>query len=120
MADTPRLRKERAPIRVIHAWEPPKYDYMTVIALRSVFEGTANEGQQKAALKWIIWNACETYGFSFRPGGTDGDRETCLAEGRRFVGNAITFALNMTGDTLEKLKRSENDGRRSEHEPDGD
>ena len=56
--------------------------------MQALVTGTANEQQQKRALDWIINNACMTYHQSFRPG-VNGDRDTCFAEGRRFVGNQI-------------------------------
>ena len=66
----------------------PHYAKADVYAMQALMTGTANEQQQKRALAWIIHHACMTYHQSFRPG-VNGDRDTCFAEGRRFVGNQI-------------------------------
>jgi hypothetical protein len=49
---------------------------------------------QQRALKFIIENLCGTYDLSYRPG-PDGDRDTTLAEGKRFVGLQIVKLLKV-------------------------
>lgn len=79
--------------RIPGPWEPPPIDEHEARALKSLQTGTANEGQQKLALKVIVEKLCRTYDLSFRPG-EDGARATDFAEGKRFVGLRIVAVLN--------------------------
>lgn len=76
-------------------WRPPSYEDPDVVALQALARGNANLEQQKRALTWIIEQAAGTYGMSYRPGGSEGDRDTVFAEGRRFVGNQIVKMLKL-------------------------
>lgn len=72
-------------------WFPADYDEIAdVAAMQALASGTANEGQQKRALKWIIEQAAQTYDQSFVPGQAD---VTAFIEGRRSVGNQIIKLL---------------------------
>lgn len=71
------------------AHRPADYDLNTIYAIRALIEGKANEGQQKAAMDWIITQASALYDLSYRPGANEGDRATTFHEGRRFVGSQI-------------------------------
>lgn len=66
--------------------EPPLYDNSIIAAIRAVQSGTANEGQQKKAWDWIVYQASGYHDLSYRPGGEDGRRASDFMEGRRFVG----------------------------------
>jgi hypothetical protein len=66
--------------------EPPIYDNSIIAAIRAVQSGTANEGQQKTAWDWIVYQASAYHDLSYRPGGEDGRRASDFMEGRRFVG----------------------------------
>ena len=70
-------------------WKPPAADDAVVAAVQALAKGTATPDQQRRALTWIIEKAAGTYDMSYRPGGPEGERDTVLAEGRRFVGNQI-------------------------------
>lgn len=76
-------------------WFPAPYDPdgADTMAIKAVASGTANAGQQKRALDWIINAVCATYDLSFRPG-ESGDRETAFAEGKRHVGLQIVKHIN--------------------------
>lgn len=92
MATVPAKSKRQAILEAIteHApWMPPGYEPEDAAAMQAMAKGTANGAQQIRALTWIIERAADTYGMSYRPGGHEGDRDTVLAEGRRFVGNQI-------------------------------
>lgn len=69
-------------------WHPAPYDEVDTFAIKSLAAGTANSGQQQRALDWIVHTLCGTYDLSFRPG-TEGDRDTVFAEGKRHVGMQI-------------------------------
>lgn len=95
--------KTRAP-RIIHAWEPPKYEIADVTAIQALERGTATPEQQKRALNWIVRIACALGDFPFRPGGQEGERETNLALGRLFAGQQIAKLMRLD---VSKLKRNE-------------
>ena len=65
--------------------------------MKALAHGIAEPHQQKIALDWIINEACKTYDLSYRP---DSDRETVLAEGRRFVGLNIVKMCNIDTTNL--------------------
>lgn len=73
----------------MEAHAPAEYDLATVMAIRALLTGTANEGQQKAGMDWIITKAANLYDMSYRPDKDGGSRATEFHEGRRFVGNQI-------------------------------
>lgn len=71
---------------------PPKsvlgsipYDKAELNAMYALSVGAATEDQQLKAWSWIIGALCRYHDVEFRPG-TDGERDTCFALGRRFVG----------------------------------
>jgi len=84
---------------------PASYDASAVYALRALAEGKANEGQQKAALDWIIMRAAGFYKMSFRLEDEGGDAGTAFHEGRRFVGFLISEML--TPERLAEVAKSE-------------
>lgn len=73
----------------MEAHAPADYDLATVLAIRALLTGTANEGQQKAGMDWIITKAANLYDMSYRPDRDGGARATEFHEGRRFVGSQI-------------------------------
>lgn len=74
------------------------------MAIQALARGIASGEQQRRAIAWIIERASGTYEMSYRPGGSEGDRDTVFAEGRRFVGNQI---VKMTKLKTGQLRRSE-------------
>jgi len=70
--------------------EPPVVTKEVVYALKALSEGVANESQQKAALEFILIEACGIRNVSYQPGDTAG---TAFAEGRRFAGLVIAGAM---------------------------
>lgn len=74
-------------------WQPAPYDETITSAIKALSSGTANEGQQQRALKWIVEVLCGTYDMSYR---SQSDRDTTFAEGKRFVGNQIVKQLKLT------------------------
>jgi len=71
---------------------PADYDKQVIIAVQALNTGTANEGQQRLALDWIITKASRTYDLSFHP---DSERGSAFAEGRRSVGLQIVKLLGL-------------------------
>jgi len=73
-------------------WYPVPYDVPVSAAIKALASGTANEGQQKRALDWIINVACGTYDQPYRP---DSDRDTAFACGRQFVEQQIVKQIKI-------------------------
>ncbi len=84
-------KKAKAP------WMPPTVPTHITLALKGLAAGNANDAQQRAALKWIIEELCRTYDLSYRPGS---DRDTALAEGKRFVGLCLVHEVNISNTLL--------------------
>jgi hypothetical protein len=78
----------------VQPWMPAPYEEPDTYAIKSLATGTANEGQQKRALKWIIETLCGTYDQPYRPG-DDGDRDTVFACAKMFVGQQIVKQINV-------------------------
>lgn len=83
-------------------WMPVPYDLADAAAWQAISLGTADKDQQIRALRWLI-GACGTYDLSYRPG-PNGDRETAMAEGRRFIGLQVVKLVNLD---LARLRRTE-------------
>lgn len=64
-----------------------------VFALKALESGLANEGQQKTALDFILFEACGIRNPSFVPGDSN---FTSFNEGRRFAGLIIAGAMQAT------------------------
>lgn len=70
-------------------WEPTA-DWLTkhkvaIAAVKAVYEGIANEGQQKLALAFIMEELCERTINQYFPS----QRDTDFALGKKFVGDHI-------------------------------
>lgn len=72
------------------AHDPAPYDKDVLMAIRACIAGKANEGQQQAAMDWIINHASNYYDLSYRKGDS---LATAFAEGRRFVGAQVVKML---------------------------
>lgn len=59
------------------------YDRSVLVAIRALFDGTANEGQQIRAMEWIVLNLCHVGQISFS---TDSDRLSAFRDGERHIG----------------------------------
>lgn len=69
----------------MNEFKPVAYDKEVLYAFRALFEGVANEGQQKRAMQWLLFNACHIGESSMR----ESDRVTAYLEGQRSVGVQI-------------------------------
>lgn len=88
-------KSQRQAIEDHAPWKPPKFEPAEAAALQALARGTATMEQQKKALHWIVHEAAATYDFAYRPGAGEGDRDTCIALGRQFVGQQIVKLLNI-------------------------
>lgn len=86
-------------IPVDAAYAPVPYDIAEVSACQAMARGEATSEQQRRVLDWLINKAAGTYDMSYRP---SSERDTCFAEGRRFVGLQLVKMLNLDIPTLKK------------------
>lgn len=82
MAKTVKAPIEPAPFKYVFTPED-------VAAVQAVSRGDATAHQQRLALLFIVNTLAGTFESEFWPGGHEGDRNTCFAGGRRFVGLQI-------------------------------
>jgi hypothetical protein len=75
--------------------------------VRAVAQGNASEREQQIAMDWIVQQAAGTYELSYRSDADGGERETAMAEGRRFVGLQIVKLVNMSGALVDALEKRE-------------
>lgn len=90
--------------------KPTPYDESIVYAFRALFDGVANEGQQKRALEWLLFNACHIGQPSF----SDTDRQTAFLEGERHVG--LQVAKMRDPGALDRLKTKKRTVKEAKHE----
>ena len=69
-------------------------------AIQQLERGEASPDMQKRALAWIIATS-GTYDMSYWP---DSDRNTCFAEGKRYVGNTIVKMLKLNPSKVRSQK----------------
>lgn len=74
------------------SWTPVSYTAYNVRCIQALARGDADERMQKDALDWVIKTVAGTYDMSYRP---ESDRDTCFAEGRRFVGTQLVKMLSL-------------------------
>jgi hypothetical protein len=72
-------------------WHPTPYSNAEAYAIKALAAGTANAGQQKIAIDWIL-RAAGTYDVTFQP---DSERATSYAEGKRAVGLQVVKLINI-------------------------
>jgi hypothetical protein len=78
------------------------YDRSVLTAVRALFDGNANEGQQKRAMEWIVFNLCHVGQLSFD---TESQRVSDRREGERFVGLQLAWIREPIG--LQRLEEWE-------------
>lgn len=83
------LRKKSG--RAIGPHIPPEWDLADAVAIQALVDGSAEPHQQKRAMQWIVERAAGTYEFNYYPG----DRDTCFALGRAFVGQQIVKLMRI-------------------------
>lgn len=76
---------------------PAGFTVAIVGAIQATYRGTASEHQQKTAMQWIITQAGNVGGISFRAGDS---HATAFLEGRRFVGAQILSLIGMDINAL--------------------
>ena len=80
----------KTPTGIEKPWEPASYDEHDISSIKALATGTANEGQQKRALAWILRAArTEEQSFIPPPHGDPHGRLDAFVEGKRSVGASI-------------------------------
>jgi hypothetical protein len=81
------------------AWTPVPYEESDIRAVQALANGTASPDEQRAVMLFIINTVAGTYDMSFRP---ESERDTCFAEGRRFVGLTLIKLLKLIPTNFNK------------------
>ena len=84
-------------------WHPVEPTKSQARAIKALADGSASEVQQKSAMAFIVNRICGIEDMEFRPEEFGGDRASCFAGGKRFVGNQIRKWLFATGEMIEAL-----------------
>jgi hypothetical protein len=92
------MKKKLVPAPIPQGHVPAPFDSNDATAMQALASGTANDGQQKRALDWIIKDACALPLWAYR----ESQRETDIALGRQFVGQQIMGLLKVNVSTLRK------------------
>ena len=101
---------------MINEFKPAAYDRQVLYAFRALFDGKANEGQQKRAMKWLLFNACHIGDSSMH----EIDRVTAFREGQRSVG--VQIARLREPEALELIEgktRGKTEARQRHHDDRG-
>lgn len=78
---------------------PPDWEIADAVAVQALVDGVAEPHQQKRALQWIVDRAAGTYEFNYYPG----DRDTCFALGRAFVGQQIVKLMRINVSAMTRV-----------------
>lgn len=90
---------------------PTRYDRSTLFAVRALFDGVANEGQQKMVVRWLVDKCCHAGEPSYRADQT----ETAFREGERHVGVQLVTMVTPQGlKNLEDFEASVGSAMRRE------
>jgi len=94
------MSKPLSPVTQPHGSQPALFGYTEAAAIQALYNGKANEEQQKICLRWILESACALPVWPYK----ESQRETDIALGRHFVGHQIMGAVKVS---LSKLQRKE-------------
>lgn len=89
------------PLPAAPADQPAPFELPDVAALQAVYRGEGSPEQQKRVMDWIVKQASQIGGQSYRAGDSHG---TAFIEGRRFVGAQILSLLAMSTEDLKKRR----------------
>lgn len=81
--------------------QPAGFELPDIAAVQAVYHGTGTPEQQKRAMEWVIKQAAQIGGQSYRAGDS---HATAFSEGRRFVGAQILSLLAMSTEDLKKRR----------------
>jgi len=78
-------------------------------AIQAVFNGTADEEQQRRAMRWLLDYACGVHEMSYTPGD---QYATAFKEGQRFVAKQIGEVLRTNVPGLIETLRRQHDAQK--------
>lgn len=94
----PKRARALVPVAQPQGAVPAPFNSSDAAAMQAFAAGSANEGQQKHALRWILEGACALPTWPYR----ENQRETDIALGRHFVGQQIVGLLKANVSQLRK------------------
>lgn len=77
-----------------------------VAALKAVWNGVADEGQQRRAMEAIIWNIARTGDVTYYPDSLGGERDSSFAQGMRFAGLQLLKLIEINPEFGNKEKEN--------------
>ena len=82
---------------------PTAYEDKHVAAIQALERGEADSRQQKFILQWLINDLCGTYDNTIHLG-PDGNRESDIASGKRFVGLTLVKLIRINIKMMKEKK----------------
>lgn len=99
------MTKQIKPLPAAPADQPAPFELPDIAAIQAVYRGQGTEDQQRRAMEWIIKQAANVPGISFRAGDS---HATAFLEGRRFVGAQILSLLSLNTNELKRTTTNGN------------
>ena len=96
---------------------PARLSSEIVYAVQAIQAGKADAHQQSLFFHWLITEATKCHDHEYRPGGEEGNRDSALASGKRFVGLSILRAFNMTPEKVAAMRETEESQRGVSEDP---
>lgn len=87
-------------------WLPVQATLQSASAVKALSRGEATPDQQRFLLEWLVRECCKVYDMSYRPGSTEGERDTTFAEGRRFPGLQVLKLLYIDIDVIKRGEKT--------------
>jgi hypothetical protein len=85
------VAKRISEVKLLPVLTVAPWDRADVVAIQALAQGRADEAQQKRALNWIIYKACDFDGISYR----ESERDTAFAEGKKFIVHQLNALLTI-------------------------
>lgn len=82
-------------------WRPDQWDVADIDAVRAVWNGEAQQHQQRRAIEFLMLRVGALHEMSFSP--IDA-RHSDFMEGRRFIGRMLYKFVNMSADAVAALR----------------
>jgi len=91
LAEAVEVASRRAsPVLLADPWCPiqlkPSFRKSYAVLTKGLFAGTLDAEGQQQFVHFLIYDLCDAYDLSYRPGGEEGRRNSDFAEGKRFIG----------------------------------
>lgn len=82
-------------------FQPAEYQLADLTAVQAIAAGSATPEQQRRGFKWIIEQACDTYGLGWHP---EGPHASSFVAGRRFAGMQVVKVVNLNAAVFRKAE----------------